>query len=347
MSLLITGGSGFIGSHICIELLNAGHKLMVLDNLSNSSVEALKRVCEITKKKLSYFPEIDGDLIFSETSITDQKALKEIFKSIKIETVIHCAGLKSVSESLEDPLRYYDNNVSGSIALFKEMIEAGVYKIIFSSSATVYGEPKEIPINEECLTGNCPNPYGKTKYFIEEILEDLNNSGRLKVCILRYFNPVGAHSSGLIGEDPIGIPNNIMPIIGKIALGRQDKLSIYGKDWPTTDGTAIRDYIHVVDLAKGHLAALTYFKIKDPEFNVFNLGTGKGTSVLELVKTFEETNKVDIPFHFSERRQGDVAESYTSIFRAKEILKWEAKKNLELICKDAWQWLKNNPNGYK
>jgi len=338
--ILVTGGAGYIGSHTLVELANEEFDFIVLDNLSNSNKVAIKRVEQIINKKIKFF---EGD-------IRDKKLLNNIFKNYKIDSVIHFAGLKAVGESVKKPLEYYDNNVGGTINLLEIMDKYNCKKIVFSSSATVYGNPKEVPITEEAQTGiGITNPYGRTKYFIEEILKDLFNSDNsYKIAILRYFNPIGAHESGLIGEDPNGIPNNLMPYISQVAVKKLKELQVFGDDYDTKDGTGVRDYIHVVDLAKAHVKAIEYLNKKDKlnEPLILNLGTGRGYSVLEIVKTFEKVNNIKIPYKITNRRAGDIAICYANPNKAKKIINWEAKKDLTLMCKDSWNWQKNNPNGF-
>lgn len=337
MKLLITGGAGFIGSHTVVELLNAGHEIVVLDNLSNSSVTSLKRIEKITGKSV----------IFIEGDIRDRPVLDALFGAHNIDTVVHFAGLKAVGESVRQPLQYYDNNVGGTITLTEAMDEAGVRRIVFSSSATVYGEPQAIPIAETCPVGNPTNPYGSSKLMVERVLQDLAKSDpRWSVAILRYFNPAGAHESGYIGEDPNGIPNNLLPYITQVAIGKLEKLAIFGSDYPTPDGTGVRDYIHVVDLAQGHLAALNFIQKKSGA-HVWNLGTGKGYSVLDIVKAFEEATAVSIPYTLSPRRDGDIAECWANCDKASQELGWTARRGLSLMMSDSWRWQKNNPQGYR
>ncbi len=338
--ILVTGGAGYIGSHTLIELSDAGFDFIVLDNLSNSSVEAIKRVEKIINKKIDF---IKGD-------IRDKELLKKIFKENKIDSVIHFAGLKAVGESVEKPLEYYENNVCGTISLLEVMKKFDVKKFVFSSSATVYGEPKKIPVTEDMPTGQgITNPYGRSKYMIEEILKDLFISDNsFKIAILRYFNPVGAHESGDIGEDPNGIPNNLMPFISQVAVGKLPKLRVFGGDYPTKDGTGVRDFIHVVDLANAHVKAIEYLnthKLNEPL--IVNLGTGKGYSVLEMVKAFEKSSGVKIPYEIVDRRPGDIAEIYANPTKAKELLGWEAKRGIDEMCESTWKWQSQNPNGYK
>ncbi len=335
--VLVTGGAGYIGSHTVLELLNAGKNLIVLDNLCNSSKESLKRVEQLTGKEI---PFIEGD-------IRDASLLDDIFSTHDIESVIHFAGLKAVGESVEKPALYYENNVTGSLVLFEAMQRAGVFDIVFSSSATVYGEPQEMPISENCPTGIPTNPYGKSKLMIEQILQDFFVAdNRWSVALLRYFNPVGAHESGLIGEDPNGIPNNLLPYISQVAIGKLEQLSVYGDDYPTKDGTGVRDYIHVVDLAKGHLAALDYIA-KNRGCHVWNLGTGQGYSVLEMVDAFEKAAGVTVKYQIAPRRAGDIAMCWSNPAKAAAELNWHAELGLAEMMADTWHWQKNNPEGYK
>jgi len=335
MRILVTGGAGYIGSHTCVELLEAGYEVIVVDNLQNSNEEALRRVKEITGR----------DLKFYKIDMTYKAALEEVFKENDIQAVIHFAGLKSVGESVAVPLKYYSNNIVSTLVLAEVMKNYKVNKLVFSSSATVYGDPKTVPITEEfplCAT----NPYGRTKLFIEEILRDLYVSDpSWNIALLRYFNPVGAHSSGRIGEDPSGIPNNLMPYISQVAVGKLKNLSIYGNDYSTTDGTGVRDYIHVVDLAKGHLKALEKLALK-PGIVTYNLGTGRGLSVLELIRAFAKASAKEIPYKFGSRRPGDVAECYSDNSKAKDELDFVATKTVEDMCEDSWRWQLNNPKGY-
>ena len=334
--VLVTGGAGYIGSHTCIELSEAGYDFVVYDNLSNSSQEALKRVEKIIGKKV---PFVYGD-------IRDKKTLQEVFSQYSIDSVIHFAGLKAVGESVENPLSYYDNNVYGSIALLEVMNANGCKKIIFSSSATVYGDPNTTPIKEN-FPLSATNPYGRSKLFIEEILRDIYISDdTYKIIILRYFNPVGAHKSGLIGEDPNGEPNNLMPYIAQVAVGKREYLRVFGDDYDTPDGTGVRDYIHVVDLAKGHVKALEKIsKIND--VLTVNLGTGKGYSVLDMLKAFEKSSGKKVPYKIVSRRPGDIAKCYADPSYAKEVFGWEAQRGIEEMCEDTWRWQQQNPNGYK
>jgi UDP-glucose 4-epimerase len=331
--VLVTGGAGYIGSHTCVELLQAGYEVVVVDNLCNSSADSLDRVREITGKEVQ----------FHAADIRDAAALDEIFKHQAIDVVIHFAGLKAVGESTEIPLDYYENNLSGSITLFQAMKRHGVKEVIFSSSATVYGDPHRVPI-EESFPTSATNPYGRSKLVIEEILQDLYRSDSAwKIALLRYFNPVGAHQSGLIGEDPRGIPNNLMPYIAQVASGRLERLDVFGDDYPTRDGTGVRDYIHVVDLAQGHLAAMRYLDEQGRgQVYTVNLGTGNGYSVLEMVRAFEKASGVAVPFQIAERRPGDIAECFADPSYAKQTMGWEAGKGLEQMCKDTWLWQKHS-----
>ncbi len=336
--VLVTGGAGYIGSHTLIELIEAGFDPIVYDNFSNSSSKVLERVAQIVGKKIEC---IEGD-------IRDQKLLDEIFGSYDIESVIHFAGLKAVGESVEQPLKYYDNNVSGTVTLLKAMQKADCKSIVFSSSATVYGEPKSLPIKESDPTGiGLTNPYGKSKYFIEEILKDLYRSDNSwSIAILRYFNPIGAHKSGLIGEDPNDIPNNLMPYIAQVAVGKLKELSVFGNDYPTKDGTGVRDYIHVVDLANAHVKALHRIQNRS-ELLIVNLGTGEGYSVLEMIEAFKKASRREVPYKIAPRRPGDIAVCYADASLAKELLGWEAQRDLEEMCKSTWRWQSQNPSGYK
>ncbi len=335
MKVLVTGGAGYIGSHTCVELLESGHEIVVIDNLSNSKLEALERVKEITGK----------DLIFYKIDILDRDGLREVFSQHSFDVVIHFAGLKAVGESVEKPLLYYYNNVSGSITLFEVMQEYNVKNIVFSSSATVYGDPQTVPIKEDFPLFPA-NPYGQTKLEIEQILKDLYASDNSwNIVLLRYFNPVGAHSSGTIGEDPNGIPNNLFPFISQVAIGKLERLSVFGDDYPTDDGTGVRDYIHVVDLAKGHLKALKKITQK-AGLTIYNLGTGKGYSVLEIVRAFENASDKKVPYTVVERRSGDIAVCFADAALAEKELGWSAEKSILEMCADAWKWQSNNPNGY-
>ncbi len=335
MSILVTGGAGYIGSHTCVELLNAGYDVVVVDNLYNSSDIALERVSQITGKNISFY----------EADLLDRDALVNIFELENISAVIHFAGLKAVGESVGKPLEYYHNNVTGTLVLCDVMRQYGVKNIVFSSSATVYGNPKTVPIKED-FPLSVTNPYGRTKLMLEDILRDLHVSDEeWKVVILRYFNPIGAHESGLIGEDPKGIPNNLVPYITQVAIGKLDKLSIFGNDYDTPDGTGVRDYIHVVDLAIGHLKALE--KMEDSKgVLTYNLGTGTGYSVLDMVEAFSKVVGKDIPYEIQPRRPGDIDTCYADPTLAKEELGWQATRDLETMCADAWRWQQQNPKGY-
>lgn len=336
MRILVTGGAGFIGSHTCVELLESGYDVVVLDNLCNSSEKSLERVEQITGKKVTFY----------KADILDREALNKIFDTEKIDAVIHFAGLKAVGESVQKPLEYYQNNISGTLVLTEVMRNHGVKNIIFSSSATVYGNPQFIPITEECPKGTCTNPYGWTKSMLEQILTDIQYADKeWNVILLRYFNPIGAHKSGLMGENPNGIPNNLMPYITQVAVGKLKELGVFGNDYDTPDGTGVRDYIHVVDLAIGHVKALKKIKEK-AGLCVYNLGTGVGYSVLDIVKNFEEATGVKIPYQIKERRAGDIATCYADATKAKEELGWVAERGIKEMCEDSWRWQSNNPNGY-
>ena len=343
MKILITGGAGYIGSHTLISLAKAGYEFVVFDNLSNSSKKSIKRVEKIIKKPIA----------FEKGDIRNKKDLNKVFKKYEIDSVIHFAGLKAVGESVENPLSYYDNNIVGTLKLLEVMKKHKCKKIVFSSSATVYNEvdaQNYTPLKENFPTGATTNPYGRTKYFIEEILKDLYISDpKFKIAILRYFNPVGAHESGTIGEDPNGIPNNLMPFITQTAVGKREFLSVFGGDYPTPDGTGVRDYIHVVDLADAHVKALDYLNSKtfDIKNSTFNIGTGIGYSVLDMIKAFEKASDKNIAYKIVNRRAGDISTCYSDPSFAKEILNWEAKKTIDDMCKDSWKWQSNNPNGYK
>ncbi|ATO19216.1 UDP-glucose 4-epimerase GalE [Acinetobacter sp. LoGeW2-3] len=335
--VLVTGGAGYIGSHTCLELLNAGHEVVVLDNLSNSSEESLNRVQALTSKTLDF---IQGDIL-------DQKILDHIFNTHQIDAVIHFAGLKAVGESQQIPLAYFDNNIAGSISLVQAMQRAQVFKLVFSSSATVYGENNISPLNEDMPTGIPTNNYGYTKLIVEQLLQKLSISDeRWSIALLRYFNPVGAHKSGQIGEDPQGIPNNLMPYVTQVAVGRREKLAIFGDDYDTADGTGVRDYIHVVDLANAHLCALNN-RLAAQGCRAWNIGTGNGISVLQVKNTFEQVNGVTVPFVFVPRREGDVATCFADNARAVQELGWTPQYGLEDMLADSWNWQKQNPNGYR
>ena len=334
-TVLVTGGAGFIGSHTSVELLNAGYDIIILDNFVNSKPESLKRIKELTGK----------DFKFYQADIRDEEAMTKVFAENKIDAVIHFAGLKSVPQSFKEPLNYYDNNIAGTVCLCRVMDKAGCKKLVFSSSATVYGSKNPSPLREDMPTGGTTNPYGTTKYFIEQILQDLCISdSEWGVSILRYFNPIGAHKSGRIGEDPNGIPGNLMPYITQVAIGKLECLNVCGNDYPTPDGTGVRDYIHVVDLAIGHIKALDrLLKVKGCE--VYNLGTGKGYSVLDVVKAFEKASGIKINYRIAPRRAGDVACCYADATKAKEVLGWQAQYDIDDMCADSWRWQSQNPNG--
>lgn len=337
MAILVTGGAGYIGSHTVVELQNAGYEVVVLDNLCNSYKESLKRVEKITGKEVKFY-QID---------ILDEKGLTEIFENENIDCVIHFAGLKAVGESVEKPWLYYNNNITGTLNLLNIMTKHNVKNIIFSSSATVYGDPAIIPITEDCPKGQCTNPYGWTKSMIEQILTDIQKADKeWNVVLLRYFNPIGAHPSGLIGEDPNGIPNNLMPYITQVAIGKREELRVFGNDYYTHDGTGVRDYIHVVDLALGHVDALKDIK-NNSGLKIYNLGTGKGYSVLDVVNNFEKANDLKIPYSIYPRRAGDIATCYASAEKAKKELGWQAKYDILEMCRDSWNWQSKNPNGFK
>ena len=334
-TVLVTGGAGFIGSHTSVELLNAGYDIIILDNFVNSKPESLKRIKELTGK----------DFKFYQADIRDEEAMTKVFAENKIDAVIHFAGLKSVPQSVKEPLNYYDNNIAGTVCLCRVMDKAGCKKLVFSSSATVYGSKNPSPLREDMPTGGTTNPYGTTKDFIEQILQDLCISdSEWGVSILRYFNPIGAHKSGRIGEDPNGIPGNLMPYITQVAIGKLECLNVCGNDYPTPDGTGVRDYIHVVDLALGHIKALDrLLKVKGCE--VYNLGTGKGYSVLDVVKAFEKASGIKINYRIAPRRAGDVACCYADATKAKEVLGWQAQYDIDDMCADSWRWQSQNPNG--
>ncbi|HHV10712.1 MAG TPA: UDP-glucose 4-epimerase GalE [Clostridiales bacterium] len=336
MTILVTGGAGYIGSHTCVELLDSGYDVVVVDNLCNSSEESLKRVKRITGK----------DITFYQVDLLDKEALAQVFQKEKIEAVIHFAGLKAVGESVSMPLEYYHNNVTGTLILCDVMRSFGVKDIVFSSSATVYGNPATVPIRED-FPLSVTNPYGRTKLMLEEILRDLHTAGPdWNVILLRYFNPIGAHESGLIGEDPKGIPNNLAPYITQVASGKLEALGVFGDDYDTPDGTGVRDYIHVVDLAAGHVKAIKKLKTA-PGVCTYNLGTGCGYSVLDLVKAFQEACGKEIPYVIKPRRPGDIATCYADPSLAKKELGWKAERGIKEMCEDAWRWQKNNPNGYR
>ena len=337
MKILVTGGAGFIGSHTVVELQQAGYEVVVVDNLCNSSEKSLERVEAITGQKAKFY----------KADILDRETMNQIFAEEKIDAVIHFAGLKAVGESVQKPWEYYENNVAGTLTLVDVMRKNGVKNIIFSSSSTVYGDPQTIPITEECPKGQCTNPYGWTKSMLEQILMDIQKADEeWNVILLRYFNPIGAHPSGTIGENPNGIPNNLMPYITQVAVGKLKELGVFGDDYDTPDGTGVRDYIHVVDLAIGHVKALKKIE-ENAGLKIYNLGTGVGYSVLDIVKNFEEATGVKIPYVIKERRPGDIAMNYSDATKAKEELGWEAKYGIKEMCADSWRWQKNNPNGYE
>jgi UDP-glucose 4-epimerase len=335
MHILVTGGAGYIGSHTCVELLNSGHEITVIDNLSNSKPEALNRVQKITGKPVTLL----------KVDLLDFPALNQVFSTSKFAAVIHFAGLKAVGESVKQPLRYFENNVTGTINLLKAMSAHNVKNLVFSSSATVYGQPKTVPITED-FPLSVASPYGRTKLMIEQILADLHTSNPTwNIAILRYFNPIGAHPSGLIGEDPQGIPNNLLPYIAQVAVGKLEHLQVFGNDYPTPDGTGIRDYIHVVDLAVGHVKAIDKLTT-NPGLVIYNLGTGKGVSVLEIISAFGAASGRPIPYQFAPRRSGDVAQCFADSSKAQRELNWTAQKTLADMCADTWRWQSQNPTGY-
>ena len=337
MAILVTGGTGYIGSHTVVELQNAGYDVIVCDNLSNSSIKSLARVEQITGKKVPFY----------KADIRDRAAMNEIFEKEKIDSVIHFAGLKAVGESVAKPWEYYDNNISGTLILVDVMRQHGVKNIIFSSSATVYGDPAFIPITEECPKGQCTNPYGWTKSMLEQILSDIQKADpEWNVVLLRYFNPIGAHKSGLIGENPNGTPNNLMPYVTQVAIGKRAKLGIFGNDYDTHDGTGVRDYIHVVDLAVGHVKALKKIEEK-AGLKLYNLGTGNGYSVLDIVHNFQDATGVPVPYEIQARRPGDIATCYSSADLAAKELGWVAQNGIREMCEDSWRWQKMNPNGFE
>lgn len=335
MEVLVTGGAGYIGSHTCVELLNEGYDVIVLDNFSNSSPVALQRIKEITGRAFKTY----------QINLLDKEKVEKVFFENQIDAVIHLAGLKAVGESLSVPLQYYQNNVMGSLILFEVMQQFSVKNLVFSSSATVYGNPEKVPVTEDTKL-EATNPYGRTKQMIEEILKDLAYSDPLwSIALLRYFNPIGAHASGRIGEDPGGVPNNLMPYISQIAVGKREQLEVFGNNYPTADGTGIRDYIHVVDLAIGHLRALEQVQ-KGIGAEAYNLGTGKGYSVLEVIKAFEKVSGIKIPYQFVQRRPGDISTCYADPAKAQNHLNWVAMRGIEKMCADTWRWQRNNPDGY-
>ena len=336
MAILVTGGAGYIGSHTCVELLNEGYEVVVVDNLCNSSEKSLERVEQITGKKVTFY----------KVDLLDREALTEVFEKEQIDSVIHFAGLKAVGESVSKPLEYYHNNITGTLILCDVMRKFGCKNIVFSSSATVYGDPAFIPITEECPKGQCTNPYGQTKSMLEQILTDLNVAdSEWNVILLRYFNPIGAHKSGLIGEDPKGLPNNLVPYIAQVAVGKLAHLNVFGNDYNTHDGTGVRDYIHVVDLAIGHVRAIE--KLRDKEgVLIYNLGTGNGYSVLDVVKAYEKASGREVKYIIQPRRPGDIATCYAEASKALKELNWKAERGIEEMCEDSWRWQSNNPNGY-
>lgn len=337
MAILVTGGAGFIGSHTCVELLNAGYEIVVVDNYYNASPKALERVKELTGKDFKSY----------NCDVRDSDGMDKIFKENKIDAVIHFAGLKAVGESCQKPIEYYDNNIGGTLKLCDVMRNNGCKNIVFSSSATVYGMNNASPLKETMKTGGTTNPYGTTKYMIEIILEDIYKSdNEWNVTLLRYFNPIGAHESGRIGENPNGIPNNLMPYITQVAIGKRPYLSVYGDDYDTPDGTGVRDYIHVVDLADGHVKAVKNILDGNKGVQIFNLGTGKGYSVLDIVKAFSKAYGKELPYKIAPRRPGDLAVCYSDPTKAKEVLGWEAKRGIDDMCRDSWNWQSKNPNGY-
>ncbi|MBX2858627.1 MAG: UDP-glucose 4-epimerase GalE [Cellvibrionaceae bacterium] len=338
MTVLVTGGAGYIGSHTCVELISSGYDIVVVDNFCNSSAESLRRVSEISGK----------EVVLREADVTDKAALQAIFKEFQFEGVIHFAGLKAVGESNQIPLAYYHNNVAGTVTLCEVMRAFGVHRLLFSSSATVYGDPKSVPITESFPT-SATNPYGRSKLMVEEILRDLAKTAESpwKLALLRYFNPIGAHQSGRIGEDPKGIPNNLLPYVAQVAVGKLERLSVFGDDYETCDGTGVRDYIHVVDLARGHVRALNMLMQSEAECYTFNLGTGKGNSVLEIIKAFENVSGKNVPYSIAPRRQGDIAECYADPSLAKAVLGWQAEFDIQRMVEDAWRWQSNNPRGYQ
>jgi UDP-glucose 4-epimerase len=337
MKILVTGGAGFIGSHTVVELVQAGHEPVILDNLYNASEKVLDRIAAITGVKVPFY----------QVDIRDREGMNRVFDEEKPEAVIHFAGLKAVGESVRKPWEYYDNNITGTLTLVDVMRQHGCKNIIFSSSATVYGDPAFIPITEECPKGQCTNPYGWTKSMLEQVLTDIQHADpEWNVILLRYFNPIGAHESGTMGENPNGIPNNLMPYITQVAVGKLEKLHVFGNDYDTPDGTGVRDYIHVVDLAKGHVCALKKLT-PGSGCNIYNLGTGVGYSVLDIVKNFEEATGRKIPYVIDPRRAGDIATCYCSAAKAKEELGWEAKFGIRKMCEDSWRWQSQNPNGYE
>lgn len=336
MAILVTGGAGYIGSHTCVELIQAGYEVVIVDNLSNSSEEAVKRVEKITGHTVAFYP----------VNLLDKVSLQQVFSKEAIDSVIHFAGLKAVGESVHKPLEYYHNNITGTLVLCEVMREYGVKKLIFSSSATVYGDPAFVPITEECPKGAITNPYGQTKGMLEQILTDLHTAdSEWNIVLLRYFNPIGAHESGWIGEDPKGIPNNLVPYIAQVAIGKLECLGVFGNDYPTHDGTGVRDYIHVVDLAKGHVHALKKLTA-GTGVNIYNLGTGNGYSVLDVLHAYEKACGKTLPYEIKPRREGDIATCYCDASKAERELGWKAQKSIEDMCADSWRWQRMNPDGY-
>ncbi len=336
MKILVTGGSGYIGSHTCVELIEAGHDVVIVDNLCNSSDEVVRRIKTITGTEPAFYC----------VDVCEKEPLQDVFQKEKPDAVIHFAGLKAVGESVEKPLEYYRNNLDGTLTLAEVMREQEVFSLIFSSSATVYGDPETIPVGEGCPKGTCTNPYGWTKWMIEQILTDLSlTDSRWKITLLRYFNPIGAHSSGLIGEDPKGIPNNLLPYIAQVAVGRREALGVFGNDYDTPDGTGVRDYIHVCDLARGHLLAMEHLS-RQEGVRVYNLGSGRGYSVLEVLHAFEKACGKELPYEIKPRRAGDIAAVWCDPQKAKEELGFETLYDIDRMCRDTWNWQKNNPNGY-
>jgi len=337
MTILVTGGAGYIGSHATLALLQAGHSVVVLDNLCNSSAESLKRVAQLAGRAP----------VFAEGDVRDRAAMDLLFSNYSVDTVLHFAGLKAVGESVVQPLRYYDNNVHGSQVLLQACADAGVFNVVFSSTATVYGDPVQMPISEACPVGQPTNPYGRSKLMVEDMLRDLAATDpRWRIAILRYFNPVGAHESGLIGEDPNGIPNNLLPYIAQVAVGKLPELAVFGNDYHTPDGTGVRDYIHVMDLAEGHLRALEAMQTRSGAY-VWNLGTGQGYSVLEMVRAFEAAIGKPVPYRVAPRRLGDIATCYADPAKAERELGWKARRGLDEMMRDAWRWQSMNPDGYR
>ncbi|MBQ3427230.1 MAG: UDP-glucose 4-epimerase GalE [Clostridia bacterium] len=336
MNILVTGGAGYIGSHTCVELLNAGYDIVIVDNLDNSDIKAVEAIKKLTKKDFPFYPY---DLL-------DREKIEEVFKNNRIDAVIHFAGLKAVGESTQIPLRYYHNNITGTLILMELMEKYDVNNIVFSSSATVYGMPKTVPITED-FPLSTTNPYGSTKLMIENIMTDVSKANpKLSVTLLRYFNPIGAHKSGELGEDPKGIPNNLLPYVAQVAVGKLEKVHVYGNDYPTADGTGVRDYIHVVDLAIGHLKAIEHCSGKEG-VHIYNLGTGNGYSVLEIIKAFSKACGKDLPYQIDPRRPGDIAECWADASKAKNELGWVAERGIAEMCEDLWRWQSNHPNGFK